>query len=35
MNREREETHALSTKTHTQNIGNKTTTHRLKIYIIR
>ena len=35
MDREREEIHALSTETHTQNMGDKTTTHRLKMYIIR
>ena len=35
MDRGREEMHALSTETHTQNMGDKTTTHRLKMYIIR
>ena len=34
MDREREEIHALPTETHTQT-SDKTTTHRLKMYIIR
>ena len=35
MDREREEIHALSTEKYTQNMGDKTTTHCLKMYIIR
>ena len=34
MDREREEIHALTTETHTQNKG-KATTHHLRMYIIR
>ena len=35
MDREREEIYALLTKIHTPNMGDKTTTHRLRMYIIR
>ena len=35
MDREREEIYALLTKIHTPNTGDKTTTHHLRMYIIR
>ena len=35
MDREREEIYALLIKIHTQNMGDKATTHHLRMYIIR